>query len=295
MSTSSPTNPVHLFYASGLSLKVLRSGLGLLQRLAPRLSAGLAFQLFSTPLPAKWGQRQQLPSPWQAQPWELMGQQLVAWRHADATRQTYRPRVLLVHGWGGSARQMRALGEQLWRSGFDPILLDMPAHGRSAGWRTHMPQFLQTLHAAVQHFGPVHGAVAHSLGALALAHATARGLPVQRLVLVACSPPPRQILGWFGHAFGLREEVLQQLRARLELLGGVKLESFEPAWLGSRLSQSTLLVHDREDRAAALQQSQALLAALPAGTLHQTQGLGHRRVLADFGVAQAVAQHLMAR
>lgn len=292
MNTRANSNPASLFYAGGLSLRLLRAGLALLQGPAPGLSARLAFGLFSTPLPLKWGQRKPLPAPWVAQPWELMGQRLCAWRHAAAASEPARPRVLLVHGWGGGAAQMRALAEQLWLGGLDPILLDMPAHGYSAGWRTHMPQFLQTLHAAAQHFGPLHGAAAHSIGALALSHSSARGLPVQRLALIACSAPPRQVLGWFGHAFGLREAVLQRLRARLVQLGGTGLETFEPAWLGAHLQQPTLLVHDRDDRAAPLKQAQALHQALPIAQLQVTSGLGHRRILRDAAVAQAVRRHL---
>lgn len=285
-------NPATLFYAGGLSLRLLRGAMALLQRLAPGFSARLAFRLFSTPLPLKWSTRRQLPAPWQAQPWELMGQRLSAWRHAEAAAAPARPRVLLVHGWAGAARQMQALAETLWRAGFDPILLDMPAHGHSSGWRTHMPQFLQTLHAAGQRFGPLHGIVAHSLGALAASHAVARGLPAERLVLLACSAPPRQVLRWFGGIFGLREGVLQRIDARLVELGGVSLEAFEPAWLGARLRVPTLLVHDRQDRAAPLGFAEALQAALPAARLQLTEGLGHRRLLRDAAVQAAVSAHL---
>ena len=285
-------NPASLFYAGGPALMLLRGLLGLSQKLAPALSARLAFQVFSTPLPLKWAKRRGLPAPWQAQPWELMGRRLCAWRHRDADAGAVRPRVLLVHGWAGQARQMQALAEALWQAGFDPLLLDMPAHGHSRGWRTHMPQFLQTLHGAGQRFGPFHGVVAHSLGAVAAAHAVASGLPARHLVLIACSAPPRQVLGWFGHSFGLGEPVMARIRARLAELGGVALEAFEPDWLGPRLAARTLLVHDRQDRAAPLAHAQALHAALPGAHLHVTEGLGHRRVLADVAVLAAVGRHL---
>ena len=43
------------------------------------------------------------------------------------------PKVLLVHGWGGHAGQMLALAQAVAAEGFTPVLLEMPAHGRSAG------------------------------------------------------------------------------------------------------------------------------------------------------------------
>lgn len=296
-------NPAALFYAGGLGLKLFRRLLGAAQALTPALVSRLAFGLFCTPMPPKWRTRRALQAPWQAQPWELMGQRLHAWRHAEAIGRgdlavpaapaaSGRPRVLLVHGWAGSARDMLALAERLWGAGFDPLLLDMPAHGHSAGARTHMPQFLQTLHAAAQRFGPFDGLVAHSIGALAAGHAVAQGLPVRRLVLLACSAPPRQVLRWFGLTFGLGDPVLQAIRARLVELGGVPLEAFEPAWLGGRLTAPTLLVHDRQDRAAPLAFAEALEQALPAACLLRTEGLGHRRVLGNPAVLDAVAAHL---
>ena len=292
MSTPPSSNPSTRFYAGGLALHGLRAGLGLLQQLAPNFSERLAFGLFSTPLPLKWLNRRALPAPWRAETWELLGRRLCAWRHVEASSQPQRARVLLIHGWGGQAGQFLPLAERLWQAGMDPILLDMPAHGHSSGWRSHMPQFIQTLNAAAQHFGPLQGAVAHSISAVALSHAAARGLPVQRLALLAISSPPRQLISWFGQSFGLRPATLDRMRQRLVQLGATPLERFEPAWTGPRLNQPTLLVHDRQDRAAPSRQSEHLYELLPEGRLLLTEGLGHKRLLADEAVIARVREHL---
>lgn len=292
---STPPNPAALFFAGPLNQQLLRGLMGLAQRFAPTLARRLAFQLFSTPLPLKWQGRSAKAAaagPWVAEHWELMGLRLCTWRHHHQDAAAGRPRVLLVHGWAGSAQQMRPLAERLWNAGYEPLALDMPAHGHSQGWQTHMPQFVQALHAAAQRYGPLHGVVAHSLGAVAAGHAVATGLPAAKLVLIACSAPPRQVLAWFGATFGLGPAGLAHLQARLEGLGGVRLEAFEPTWLGARLKLPLLLVHDEQDKAAPLAHAQALQRALPAGRLLLTQGLGHRRVLADAGVAAAVIGHL---
>lgn len=293
---STQANPAALFFAGPLNLQLLRGLMGLTQRLNPLLASRFAFQLFSTPLPLKWQGRSAAAAtaagPWLAEHWELMGLRLCTWRHQGSLTDAGRPRVLLVHGWAGSAQQMRPLAEQLWSAGYEPLLLDLPAHGHSQGWQTHMPQFVQALHAAAQRYGPLHGVVAHSLGAVAAGHAVATGLPAARLVMIASSAPPRQVLSWFGATFGLGAAGLAHLQARLEGLGGVGLEAFEPAWLGARLKLPLLLVHDEQDKAAPLAHAQALQRALPAGRLLLTQGLGHRRILADAGVAAAVISHL---
>ena len=75
---------------------------------------------------------------------------------------------------------------------------------------------------------------------------------------------------------------------------GFSLGHFEPTWLGERVAQPTLIVHDRGDVTAPLVGSETLLAGLPAGRLHVTEGLGHRRLLSDPAVMQQVLAHLSA-
>lgn len=289
-------NPAALFYGAGGGQRLLRRGLDLLQRLSPALAAELAYQFFITPMPSKLAARRRaLPTDWQALDWQAEGRRLTAWRHRLALESHGpRPRVLLVHGWAGDAGQMLPLAGMLWDAGFEPLLLDLPAHGRSAGWRTHLPEFVAVLRAAGERFGPLHAVVAHSLGALAASQALARGLAVERLVLLAGSAPPRQVLAWYGASFGLSAAVLARLRRRLEgLSGGQGLEIFEPAWLAARLAQPTLLLHDSDDRAAPVAAAQALAAALPRARLRLSQGLGHRRLLADPAALAAVRAHLL--
>ena len=230
MSTgAAKANPATLFYAGGAMATLLRQGLRLAQALGPRLGGAMALRLFCSPLPPKFLGRRALPAPWAAEDWAFEGSQLRAWRHGESAGD--RPRVLLIHGWGGRAAQMKALAEALWQAGFDPVLLDLPAHGHSGGWSSHLPQWRRALFAAVARLGPLHGIVAHSLGAVTALSAAARGLPVQRLALLATSAPPATVLSWFGHAFGLGEGSQRDLRKRLELLSdGPWSSSNRPGW-----------------------------------------------------------------
>src|SRR5262249_9162168 len=146
--------------------------------------------------------------------------------------------------------QMRVLGDTLAEAGLDPVLLDFPAHGRSGGWRSTLPQFTRAIHAAHARLGPLHAIVGHSLGALATLHTAARGLAVTRLALLAPSPPPALFLRWFAGSFGLAESIPQRMRDHIEEREGIPLHCFEPDWLGARVAKSTLVVHDESDRVA---------------------------------------------
>lgn len=296
MSTVQERNPATLFYGDSPGQRLLRRGLGRLQALSPRLTAGLAYQFFITPLPLKQAARHRpVPATWHLQRWRLGSRELALWQRQSPVDgpSAARPRVLLVHGWAGDAQQLRPLGDALWAAGLEPWLLDLPAHGRSSGWQSHLPEFVEVLGRVGQRLGPLQGLVGHSLGALAASQALARGLlEARRLALLACSAPPRQVLGWYGSSLGLRGEVLGRLHRRLEHISGHALEQFEPSWLATRLGLPTLLLHDRADRAAPATVSEQLAATLPQARLLLTEGLGHRRLLADAAVLDAIGRHL---
>ena len=283
-------NPAIAFYASPAA-RLIGVALRAAHRWSPRLATRLALQLFFTPLPSKQHARAKtVPSPWVARRRRFEQGELVTWQRSDVAASA--PKVLLVHGWAGDAQQWRALGDQLSAAGLDPVLLDLPAHGRSDGRRTTLPQWVRALFAVTASLGPWHAMVAHSLGALAGAHAVARGLPVGRLALVATSPPPRLFLRWFASGLGPGEALAQQMQGRIEQREGVPMVQFEPAWLGQHLHQPTLLLHDREDRVAPVASAQALAAALPSAEIVLSSGLGHRRILVDEGTLARLTQFL---
>lgn len=285
-----PANPAAAFYASP-GARVTAALLRVAHRVAPALATQLALGLFSTPLPGKRVARARpVPAPWAARRHPFEGGSVTTWQRSDVPAGA--PPVLLVHGWAGDAQQWRPLGDRLAAAGFDPVLVDLPAHGRSDGRRSTLPQWVRALFAVTAAHGPWHGVAAHSLGALAAAQALAQGLPAGRLALVATSPPPRQFLRWFASVLGPGDVLAQRMQARIEQREGVPLQRFEPDWLGPRLTQPTLLLHDADDRTAPLAGAQRLGAAIGGARFETTQGLGHRRILTDAAVLDRLVQHL---
>jgi len=296
MTSSAQPNPAAVFYGGGRVARWFSVALRAAHGIAPAVGTRLALRLFFTPLPLKTtARRRPVPAPWRAERFPLEGGSAVLWRRPDVEGDPAhrdRPLVLLVHGWGGDAMQMRTLGDAIAQAGFAPLLLDFPGHGRSDGWRSTLPQFVRTLFAVQARVGPLHAVVAHSLGALAAAHAAAKGLAVERLALISASPPPAKVISWFAHGFGVGEVLARRMKQTIEGIEGMPLEQFEPAWLGARLSQPTLVVHDAADRAAPLAAGKGLAKALANARLMVTDGLGHRRGLNDAQVIEAVARHL---
>jgi esterase/lipase len=280
------------FYGQGPGLRALRWGLQATQKLWPGLAVRAALRLFRTPLPPKWLQRRGAWEPgWRIAHWPFEEAALTVYTWAAASLDA--PVALLVHGWGGQARQLLPLADTLAQQGWRPVLLELPAHGRSAGLASDLPQFARAIdHAAGrlvaqgQRIGLLAG---HSLGASAAAHATSRGLRVERLVLLAPPASPHRYTRYFAQVFGLTEATRAAMQRRIEQRAGVPMQRFEPQAVAPRIRVPTLVVHDRGDRINAFADGQAFAHAIQGAQLLATEALGHRRILKDAAVLGRIA------
>lgn len=104
---------------------VARIGMRALSALAPGLASRVAERLWFTPPRPKLreharaflatGTRFDLP---------VDERRVVAWKWGEGLR------VVLMHGWGGNAAQMRAFVPALTGAGFQVIAFDAPSHGQ---------------------------------------------------------------------------------------------------------------------------------------------------------------------
>ena len=193
------------------------------------------------------------------------------------------PVVLLLHGWGGHAGLLLALAEVLRAKGMRPMMVEMPAHGRSDDTISNLPQFARALEYVtarlVQQGHTVRAVVAHSLAANAAAYAASRGLASERLVLLAPPASPLEYTRLFAHVFGLSETTRAGMQRRIESREGILMRQFEPAAVGPRIKVPTLVVHDRNDSINLFADGVAFSEAIANGQLLATEGLGHRRIL----------------
>lgn len=297
MTTTTTSVPPGYYSASPL-MRAMRFGLGASQRLWPALGVRAAYRVFGTPLPPKWLYRGQHPgTDWRREAWSFEDANLGIYHLAaqDSGAESA-PVVLLVHGWGGHAGQMLPLAQAIAAEGLRPVLLEMPAHGRSAGTASNLPQFARAIDYVTARLGAdghvLRAAVAHSLGANALAYAAGRGLPAQRLVLLAPPASPREYTRYFAQVFGLSERTRAGMQRLIEAREGILMQQLEPAAVGPRIAQPTLIVHDRDDRVNRFADAEAFRDAIAGARLFPTQGWGHRRILKEQAVLAQVTQFL---
>jgi pimeloyl-ACP methyl ester carboxylesterase len=214
------------------------------------------------------------------------------------------PAVLLVHGWGGAAAQMRRFVFPLAAAGFRVIAYDQPAHGLSQGRLTGLPDLADALAAVAARFagenGALHGIIAHSLGATAAARALASGaLPAADAApRIALLSPPSDILGYsqrFARGYGIPERVRNAMQAAIEERYGVSWPELDVTRVAPRLRAPALVIHDRGDRVVPWRQGARFAREWPGARLLLTEGLGHRRLLEDDEVAHAAVDFVAGR
>ena len=220
------------------------------------------------------------------------GRAIATWRWGGRDA----PAVLLVHGWGGHAAQMRPFVFPLLSAGFRVIAYDQPAHGVSEGRLTGLPDFADVLAEVAAHHGDVTAVIAHSLGAAGAALALANGkVHLESAVLLS---PPADMLGYsrrFARWHWMPEPVRRAMQAAIEERYGILWESLDVRRLATRVKARALVVHDRDDRVVPWTQGVEVARSWPGARLLSTDGLGHRRILAEDFVTRAAADFVTGR
>ena len=220
------------------------------------------------------------------------GRHIAMWRWGSHDA----PAVLLAHGWGGNAAQMRPFVFPLLEAGYRVIAYDQPAHGVSDGKLTGLPDFADVLAEVAWHHGGVEGVIAHSLGGPAAALALAWGKAhFGKVVLVS---PPSDLVGYsrrFARWYWMPEAMRKAMQNAIEERYGVLWEDLEVARVAPRLAAQALVIHDRSDRMTPWTQGATVARLWPRARLLLTSGLGHGRILADEGVTKAAADFIAGR
>ena len=228
---------------------------------------------------------------------EHKGRAIATWTWGARSREA--PAVLLAHGWGGSAAQMRGFVFPLLTAGYRVVAFDQPAHGVSEGRLSGLPDFAEVLAEvawqAGEGQGGIEGVVAHSLGGAATALAIARGLKARRVVLIGTSLDVGAHARRFARWHGMPERVREAMQAAIEERFGVRWSQLDVAKLAPRLAAPALVIHDREDRAVPWTEAARFAGLWPQARLLLTRGLGHRRILEDESVTRAATDFIAGR
>lgn len=278
-------------------LRWIRRCFSVLERYAPGLGVLWATHLwFRQPQVPAAVRRRGLPRQWVACPFEveLNGSSVrgMSWGQG--------PTVYLVHGWGGWGLQLAGLVEPLVTSGYRVVTFDMPSHGASDAGRwgaraSTLDEFVDAVKAVVASQGPAHAIVGHSMGATASAAALREGISADAAVFIAPMADPLRYTHGFARLLGFGERIRSRLQALIEHRVGLPMEYYNvPRMARDMRTPRLLVVHDRKDRETPWTDGQSIAEAWPQARLMSTEGLGHRRIVANAEVIAAVLAFIRA-
>lgn len=256
---------------------------GALGRVAPGLAAGLAGELLCRP------RGRNPPQPWELDPAQPAARSLrlgrglraLAWGEAG-------PLVLAQHGWRGRPSQFLPLAARLVPLGYRVVALDAPGHGVSRGQRLSTRILADLLRAAAAELGGAHALVGHSFGGAAAGVAVSEGLAARRVVLIASPTRVSAMMTGLGSGLGLPPAAQAALARRFEAHARRPLAALDLAALGADLADRALVIHDEDDEVIPVAEARELVRCWPPAGLLFTRGLGHRDLLADPAVLDAV-------
>ena len=212
---------------------------------------------------------------------------LVGWRWGRPRD----PTVVLVHGWGGRGTQVRRFIEPLLARGLSVVAYDAPGHGMTGGAESSLPHFLHSLDAVLDHLGPVHALVGHSMGGAVAAMIMARRPEaVGRGVLIAAPASLTDATHRMAAALAWPPALTAAVRRRIEYRFEISWDEFEAE--RSAGDQPLLVIHDRDDAEVPFACATRHLRAWQRARLLETRHLGHRRLLGDPTVLAATADFL---
>src|SRR5262245_39447543 len=259
-------------------LALVRGAFWLLERSAPALGARWAERLWFRSPPSRKASRRLEGDRFDV---PVRGGSVAGWSWGAG------PAVYLVHGWGGSAGQLRALVEPLVHAGYQVVAFDAPSHGQSQPGpsgprRSTIFEFAEALRVVAGRYGPARAVVAHSLGCSAAAIALRDGLAATRAVFFAPFVDVTPYTYELARRLGFGERIRAGMVGRIERRFGVPMSSFDLTLMARRMTVPPLLIiHDRDDRETRWPDSRDLSRAWPDARLLTTSALGHRRILSN--------------
>lgn len=214
---------------------------------------------------------------------------------ASYTWESDGPTVLLTHGWELQAGRMGLFVAPLLQAGLRVVAFDAPAHGQSGGDRSTLLDYEEAILNVMRadhglSHAPIHAIIGHSFGGMAAAWTLSQHpeLAVQRLVLIAAGTDIDFLLQSSPRFQQTDAALMQALREEFRRRVGRWPTEFNAAQAGEHIRAKTLIVHDQRDYMVPFAHAEAYARYIPAAQMLATSGLGHRAILRDTAVIEAV-------
>lgn len=270
--------------------KIILYGVKFIQFLSVDLVTKVAARIFTSPIKHKIPKREfEMEQKTKQETIFIpeINKNIVVYHYGESAK-----KVLLVHGWSGRGTQLVKFADELLRLGYSTISFDAPAHGKSAGKTTLMPEFIASILELEKLYGPFEYAIGHSLGGISLLNAVKQGLKIKKLVVIGSADKIRDIFDEFVKKLELKPIVSNKLIDGFEKKYGVSMDNYSAHLAAKEVPIPTLVIHDENDYEVPVFCGKNIYKHLPNGELFLTTKLGHRKILGDKNVIQKTMSFL---
>lgn len=268
---------------------ILRTG-KVLQFISPKLATNFAVKLFKTPIKFKTPNREKMMAK-SAQKDLIyipeLKKEVMIYTYGYSKR-----KVLLVHGWSGRGTQLYKIADKLLENGFMTISFDAPAHGKSKGKETMMPEFIAVSKYLDEKYGPFEIAIGHSLGGMAVLNSIKQGLKFEKSIVIGSGDIITDIIKTFISKLELKPKFVEKMKNHFYTKYGEHIDNYSASIAAKEVKIPTLVIHDTEDKEVSSNCSVNIRKQLQNGELLITNGLGHTRILKDNMVINRIVEFI---
>ncbi len=197
-------------------------------------------------------------------------------------------KALLVHGWSSRPTQLYKFIGKLLEKNYTVYSFDGPAHGKSTGKKTMMPEYIKTVEKVTETFGPFEIAIGHSMGGISLINAQSHHHFFKKMAVIGTPDSILKIFRNFINILELKPHIAERLIAVFERITNKKIEEFHGSNLAKNIKIPVLVVHDEKDTEVSIDDAINNVNNLENGTLYKTTGLGHNRILKNDEIVDKV-------
>ncbi len=262
----------------------------ILEKISPSLTTKFVRSLFSMPMNHK-PRPHELPFLNKAELSYIfvpeIGKKIAVYKWGNGPK-----KALIAHGWSSRPTQLHKFIEQLLERGYTVYGFDAPAHGKSSGKHTMMPEFVKTIEKIVEEYGPFDIAIGHSMGGISLLNVQANKHSFKKMVIIGAPDSIKKIFYRFIELMELNPGIAKRLIDIFEEITGKKMEEFHGSNLAKKIDIPVLIVHDENDNEVPLEDAVNNVKNLAKGQIYATKGLGHSRILKDDEVVKNVMHFL---
>ncbi|WP_394822510.1 alpha/beta hydrolase [Pendulispora albinea] len=253
-----------------------RNGFRLVGAMVPDAAASMGHHLFFTPRGARLRDDERaVLAQGERFSFDVDGSNVIARTWGEG------PTVILAHGWGGHSGQMTSLVQAVVAAGYRAVAIDFPGHGESEGRLSSIVHFARALERGAALFSPIHGVIAHSLGAAATTFAMTRTLRPTRVAFFAPATEFEPMWAQFREDVGVSDVVWQKMQKKAEGWLNVSMRQVFALEHAPRMTAPLLVLHDVADRQVGFEQGEKMAQTWPNAALVRTEQLGHIRILHD--------------